>query len=241
MLVLGLIEAGVFEDAPREEEMERHDHGAEEEDAADEPLEREAELRRHVLACEVANEGPREYLGQVAAGDEEVVAPLRLIEVADVVDEAPKEEENHDAAPQFGDYEEERLDPIPVDGDPVAVLMPQFFEEPIGRCMGGEGIDVGVEGKAVEGHEGHEEENDAVKEDRAAVRVGQFGVDEGGHQSDRQNDPPLQDWDDLRPAPLRCHDERILHGGEDPIGEGDKEFHEKEWEELLKLVLLYRP
>ena len=45
--------------------------------------------------------------GQIASGNEERVASLGFIEIADVVDEAPKEEENDDLTPEFGYDEKE--------------------------------------------------------------------------------------------------------------------------------------
>ena len=79
-------------------------------------------------------------MSEIASGYEEIVAPFRLIEVTDVVDKAPKEEEEDDAAPEFGGDKEDRLDPVSIDRDPMGVLLTPLFEEPVGRFVRGEAI-----------------------------------------------------------------------------------------------------
>ena len=92
--------------------------------------------------------------------------------------------------------------------------------------MGRKSIEIWVEDKTIEENEGHEEEDDSVKEASAAKNIGEFGVEEGGSQGDRKNDPTLQDGDHLGARTFSGDDKGVLHGGQYPVGKRDKKFHE---------------
>ncbi len=106
--------------------MKKHDHKAKEEDAKNQALKGKLELGGEEFSGEVADERTCKHLCQVAPCDKEIVAPFCLIEIADVIDKPPEEEKDHNAAPKFSGDEENRLNPIPIDSDPVGILLTQF-------------------------------------------------------------------------------------------------------------------
>ena len=124
--LFGLIEALVFQYAARDPPMEEEDHRTEEKNAENEVLQGHCKVGLDVFVGKIDDKRPCEDLGHVAPCHEEGIAPFGFVEVADMVDKAPKQEKNHDLAPELGGDKEEGGDPVSINRDPMLVFRAYF-------------------------------------------------------------------------------------------------------------------
>jgi len=216
--------------------VKKHDHEPKKQDAEDKVLQANPKIAAHVFLSKVDDERASEDLGKVAACDEKGIASLGFVEIADVVDEAPEQEENDDLAPQFSSYKENGGDPIPVDRDPMGIFLSDFAQNPICRCVRGQGIEVWVEDKAVEEDEDHEKEEDPIKEGGSFEDIGEFRVEKDGAESNGKDDPAFENGDHFCARAFGGNDECVFHGGQHPVCKRDEEFHEKKREDFFQFV-----